>query len=306
MADQKKRTTTPSQQDSTFLAGSKSLKTLIKKWDILSSNLSTYRSDDPILLPDLFVISQSRGRTSELVYGLSQYLRTHKNLMEFSGDVRYLEFMLNYCKPGEEFTEIRRLIDEISAAKGFRRDFKGIVHIQIDGWLGHQEESYFLDFLDYLAHNTSNWLVILSVIEGRKKEEVVALETVLSMVLRIEKISLKNLSAETYMKDVEDHLKDYDLELDEEARQLLHKSIEALRKNRYFDSSYTIKLFCRDIVYEVYSRKICRTHLLTAEDVKEFAADSQYIQRTLQKIRGGLRIGYAVPQNKADSLTEGE
>lgn len=271
--------------------GAVGLKTLIKKWDTLSANLKHYRADLPILLPDLFVTAQSSSRVSELVYELAGYLREKKNLMDFYGDVPYFEFMFNYCKPDTPFSEIQRLMDEVNICAGFRNVYKGIVHIRIDEWTGHQDEQHFFEFLDYISENTVNWLVVLSVV-GKKASDVSALESALSMFLRIEKITLKTLSTESYVNEAVKQIAKYDLELDESAMKLLGESIDILRKNKYFDSSYTIRLLCSDIVYGVYSGKIRKSGILTAEDLKDFAVDSPYIQRTLNK--SGIKIGFTV------------
>lgn len=259
------------------------LKELISKWENLSANMEKYPLNAPIILPDLFVTAQSGNMVSKLVENLSGYLAYRSNIMEFYGDVRYFEFMLNYCRPEAEFNEIRRLMDEVITSAGFRNIFKGIAHIRVDAWLGHQEEQHFINFLDYLAENTGDWLIILSV-STEKPEKASAMEAVVSMFLRIHKIGLHIASTETYLKELEAMIGQYHFKLSEGAQTLLSESIDVLKKNSYFDSMYTMRLLCSDIVYEVYSGAARTSMVLTEEDLKPFAADSPYIRRTIKKI----------------------
>ncbi|MDO5132654.1 MAG: hypothetical protein Q4D81_06700 [Eubacteriales bacterium] len=273
------------------IEGAERLRELVDKWETLSANLERFPAKAPILLPDLFVVSESDYTTSRFVDALGDYLIAKKNLMEFYGDVPSFEFMLNYHKPGSEFSEIRRLNDEVSNSAGFRTFFRGIVHIKIDAWLGHQEEQHFIEFLDYLRENTSDWLIVLSVNE-KDGQKVSSMESILSMFLRIEKIAMKTASTEALVEEVEALLALYDFRLDEGARELLTGSIDVLRENRYFDSSGTIRLLGSDIIYELYSHEIRKSPVLTAEDLKYFAPESEYIRRTLYKFQK-RRIGFS-------------
>ena len=270
--------------------GARGLDRLVRKWAVLSSNLKTLPVNGPVLLPDLFVVSHSDTMLSKMVDTLSSYLITQKNLMEFSGDVPYFEFMLNYCPPGAGFAELKRLIDGISDCAGYRNEFRGIVHIKLDYWLGHQEEHHFVDLLDYLTENTCSWLIILSV-STKNEEKVSDMESMLSMFLRIERITLHRASTPTYVSEIEDLLGNYGFSLDDSARELLSGSIDMLRKNRYFDSVGAVDLFGSDIIYELYSRKKMPSMVLSAQDLNVFSKDSAYIQRTLQKVK--KRIGFA-------------
>ena len=79
--------------------GLSEFKTLIEKWEILSENLSDKPSGVPIILPDLFLVSRSGTGRTHFLRLLSEYLESKPNLMDFYGDVKYFEFMLNYCEP---------------------------------------------------------------------------------------------------------------------------------------------------------------------------------------------------------------
>ena len=270
--------------------GAQGLDRLIRKWAVLSSNLKTLPVNGPILIPDLFVVSHSNTMLSRMIDTLSSYLITQKNLLDFNGDIPCFEFMLNYCPPGAGFKELERLIDGISDCAGYRNEFRGIVHIKLDYWLGHQEEHHFIDLLDYLSENTFKWLIILSV-STKNEDKASAMESVLSMFLRIERVTLHRASTTTYVGEIEDLLGDYGFSLDDSAKELLSASIDVLRGNRYFDSVGAVDLFGSDIIYELYSRNDMRPGVLSAQDLQTFSKDSNYIKRTLQKVK--KRIGFA-------------
>ena len=279
-------------KNSAMMEGAEGLKDLLKKWETLSANLGQFPPDAPILLPDLFVVSQSDSLMKELMEQLSGWLIAKKNLMDFYGDVPCFEFMLNYCRPEDHFSEMNRLMDEVKLAAGFRNVFKGLIHIKMDAWIGHQEELHFLEFMDYLAQNTGDWLIVMSVSSSCEKEKRAEMETVLSMFLRIEKLTLKSASSETYVEELSVRIGKYGFSLDDSARDLLRDSIEVLRKNRYFDSSYTIMLLCSDIVYEIYSHEIRSSQVLSAKDLSGFSSGSDYIVRTIRKLKETRAMGF--------------
>ena len=137
------------------------LRELIARWDTLSANLS--RRAGTVTLPDLFVCSSGPGIASRLTQAIASYFEDKSNLMEFYGDVRSFEFVLEYSREPEPFHGIQHFIDAVRSAAGFRNHFKGIIHIQLDDWLGHQDEPRFISFMNYIAQNTGDWLIILSV-----------------------------------------------------------------------------------------------------------------------------------------------
>lgn len=271
--------------------GMREFKALIQKWEVLAQSLDKAPADAPILLPDLFLVSHTGTGRSHLLKLLAGYLGERPSLMSFYGDVPYLEFFLNYCKSGEPFDEIRRLMNEIETAAGFRNEYKGIVYVDVEEWLDHCEEKHFISFLEYLSDNSDNWLVILSV-SDRHREKNDKMEAVVSAFLRLEKITLEAPKTEHLMSYMEKSLGVYGLTLSDRAKEILSASVEKLRHNRYFDGYKTVKKFTQDVVYTLYSRGKGGQRELTEEDVAEFSADSLFIKRTVIKIENLNRIGF--------------
>ena len=265
-------------------------KNIIKKWEVLSGNIKKYPNNAPIILPDMFWVAKSGVGKTKLLKLMSEYLYSKGNLIDFYGDVKFFEFMLNYTEPNEPFNELRRLMDEINNAAGFRNEYRGIILIDIDDWVNCYEEKHFKSFMEYISSNSDKWLVVLSV-SGGDSQQLHNLQAFLSMYLRLEKIILTLPKTEDLFVYIEERLSQYGLSLSGDAQNLLHATIEKLRRNRYFDGFKTIKLLCHDIVYEFYSKENTSVSVLTESDLAAFSADSEYVKRTVAKFEKKNKIG---------------
>ncbi len=270
--------------------GLSNFKLLIDKWEKLSDNIKQKKNGIPIILPDIFLISKSGWGKTHCLKLLAEYLSQRPNLMDFYGDVKCFEFLLNYCQPDEYFSEIQRLMAEIDNAAGFRNTYRGIICIDIDEWRGHCEEKHFLNFMEYLADNSDDWLVVLSV-SDENDEEIEQIETIISAFLRIEQIVIEAPQNDELMKYVRELLSAYGLSLSTDAEDALSESIETVRGGKYFDGYKTVKMICRDIAYLAYANGKTDA-ILDLSNIKAFAKDSEYIQRMIFKIEKVKKIGF--------------
>jgi hypothetical protein len=211
--------------------------------------------------------------------------------MDFYGDVKYFEFMLNYCEPNEYFSEIKRLMQEVDNAAGFRSEYRGIVYIDIDEWVEHFEEKHFRDFMEYVSDNSDDWLIVLSVSDS-KKDEIAQMEKFISMYLRTEKVIIELPTTEEFLQYTLDMLYAYGISLDRGAEGLILESIGALCNNKYFDGYKTIKMLCEDIAYETYISGYNRINALSANSIIKFKKDGDYIKRMIVKIEKTNKIGF--------------
>ncbi len=271
--------------------GLENFKLLIKKWEALSKNILEKPSGVPIILPDIFLVSHEGTGRTYLLKLLSEYLSEKKNLMDFYGDVKYFEFMLNYCEPNEYFSEIKRLMQEVDNAAGFRSEYRGIVYIDIDEWVEHFEEKHFRDFMEYVSDNSDDWLIVLSVSDS-KKDEIAKMEKFISMYLRTEKVIIELPTTEEFLQYTLDMLYAYGISLDRGAEGLILESIGALCNNKYFDGYKTIKMLCEDIAYETYISGYNRINALSANSIIKFKKDGDYIKRMIVKIEKTNKIGF--------------
>lgn len=266
---------------------------LFKKWEILSGNLKNTELKAPILLPDLFVEADDGCGITELIGHIGDFLFEHRNLMDFYGDVRSIQFMLNYAAAGTDFDEMLRFMQEIKHAAGFRNQFKGIVHVDVSEWLGHSEEKHFIEFLNYLADNSGDWMIVLTVRNNpKRKADIEAMEATLSMFLRLETLKLSLPKADYFLGVLKDKLLAYGIKLTPDAEALMTETLRLLRKNKYFDGRFTVGILSQDIVYTIYSRPGVKDEALNARELSEFGPESEYVSRTVQKMEMTKRIGF--------------
>ena len=266
-------------------------KSLIEKWEILSQNLSDKPSGVPIILPDLFLVSRSGTGRTHVMKLLAEYLSEKPNLMSFYGDVKYFEFMLNYCAPHEYFSEIQRLMTEVNNAAGFRSEYRGIIYIDVDEWREHFEEKHFISFMEYLSDNSDDWLVVLSVSDD-KPEQIRKMEALILSYIRIERITLEPPTVDELMKYAARLLGAYGFSLTAQAESILAESIGELCGNKYFDGYKTIKMLCEDIAYSLYISGFRKNKEIKTEDLTKFRKDSEYIRRMIVKIEAIRKIGF--------------
>ncbi|MBR5314634.1 MAG: hypothetical protein IKU45_04375 [Clostridia bacterium] len=274
------------------MKGSEDYKEIAKRWKYLSENIKKKPTDEPIILPDMLWVAKSGTGITSMLKLTAEYLSKLDNLMEFYGDVKFFEFLLSYCPPDRNFTELNRLMDEVHNAAGFRSEFKGIIHINIDEWIRHYEEKHFISFMEYLSAHSDNWLIILSV-SSNNSELVHNLNAFLAMYLRLETIKIELPKTEDLFGYIERKLGEYGLTLTDDAKALLHKTIEKIRKNKYFDGYKTLRLLCQDIVYDVFSKERVGGDMLDAKDLEKYSSDSEYIKRMIYNFeRVARKIGF--------------
>lgn len=264
---------------------------LVTKWKTLSEGIEARTTGLPIILPDVFLISPSGTGRTMILSLLAEFLSERGNLLDFYGDVKYFEFMLNYCKPEEPFTEITRLMSNVAVAAGFRNEYRGILFIEVDEWLGHFNEKHFISFLEYLADNSDGWMVVLSVLGGRR-QQVTDMERVLSAFLRIETVIIEEPTTAELVYYFENLLEKYGFTLSDEGRALVTATVDTMKKNAYFDGYKTTKRFCQDVVYTVYASGVPQNTVLDARALESFAPDGAYANRSIPKLAEFKKIGF--------------
>lgn len=273
------------------LIGADEFKDLIKKWDVLSSNIQNNARKMPRLLPNLLWVGNSGIGRTKLLTLMSAYLASKGNLLDFYGDVKSFEFLLSYIPKEQPFTELQRLEDELAMARGFRNEFRGVILFDITPWLKHYEELYFVSFMEYLSAHSNKWMIVLSVSE-LPEDKLQNLEAFLSMYLRLDRVTLSMPKTEDLYRFVTDALGEQGLELDESARRLLSGTIDQLRESPYFDGFKTIEMLCQDIVYEYFSSPNAADKTLTEQALAAFGPESNYVKKAIKNSEKTRRIGF--------------
>ena len=274
------------------LKETKEIKNVVKKWEILSSNLKKLPGNASVILPDMLWVAKSGVGKTYLLKLISEYLYSKGNLMSFYGNVKFFEFLLSYVSADNNFDELSRLIKEVSNAAGFRNEYRGIIKIDISEWLYHYEDKHFIEFVEYICANKDKWLVILSV-DSDDKKAVHNLEAFLSMFLRLERVNFSLPSTALLVDYVENKLMEFGITLTDGARELILKTVEKLRENKHFDGYKSLELMCQDIVYCVFTNENFETYQIDEKALSEFAYDSEYVERTVANYDKVNRIGFA-------------
>lgn len=259
------------------------IKDIVRRWEILSDKLKNELAKKPIILPDILMIAKNGVGKTHVLKLLSEYLSSKENLISFYGDVKFFEFYVNYCKPDEDFSEIRRLMSAVNSAAGFRSEYRGIISLDIDEWVGHHEEKHFIDLLEYLSVNSDYWLIVFNVSNGDRKA-VKALEAVISMLLRVERAEVRLPEVSELISHIKKKLEDYGISLDRSAETLLEETVKTISVSEYFDGYKTIDMISKDIVYKFYTMTESLDRPLGASDLTDFSSDSEYAQSRLVSI----------------------
>ncbi len=261
---------------------------VLDRWSRFAANKAKLGNSIPIVIPDMLWASRAGGCLG-LARMVADYLASAQ-IMEFHGDVRVFEFKLHYMTEAHYFTELPRLTEAVAHAAGFRAEYKGVILLDIDEWRNHLTEPHFLSLINYVTSNADNWLLIFT-IGTDKEEEVTAVEGFLSLYMRIEKVILRFPRSEEILEMLAKQLNAYGFELSQNARTLLHESIEALSSSRFFDNPQSIKLFATDIIYSVMASDNCDI-LISGAELAGFTRDSAYVARLRENTERRRQIGF--------------
>lgn len=276
--------------------GFRDLEKAIKYLHLMAGNIVSTVETQSIPIPGmLWITTPGIGQTRLLEY-TAQSLSEHNSIVTFEGKEKYVEFTFGYCSEESDNPEIKRLIERIRQAAGFRYEYKGIVCVDISEWVGHEDEKHFMTLLEYLRDNSDKWLVIL-VLMPQDVKETESIEHVISAYLWTRKIVLSIPETIRLVEYVEEGLKRRSLPLTREAKNILMHSVERMRQSKTFYGFYTLDKLCDNIAYEAYSAEKPIT-TITKDIASRFSANSSYISRAIYKKEKKRVIGFEGGQNE--------
>ncbi len=91
----------------------------------------------------------------------------------FKGIEKSAYYKSEYTPPFKKFEELKKLILCVNAVKGLRKEFCGVVMLDISEWLGHENDDYFSILLKFLYDKKDFWkciFVVNSADEWEKKK----------------------------------------------------------------------------------------------------------------------------------------
>jgi len=252
------------------------LKDTAKKLQKFQQNKELYSVED-VSLPNYLWLAKRGGGLTTCVNAFTEYLYAAK-IIEFSGIVKYFEFIPAYTNPDTYFSELTRLNNIISEIAGHYRYFRGIACIIIDEWINHTNEANFLNIFDYIANHNDKLLAIFCV-HTKDKHIVESIQSALIKYMRFETISLgfPNAVELTDFIDTK-YFKLSNFYLAEDAKLLLTESIENIIEGKNFNGFVTIKQIANDILYNLLTSNL-NTNKISSEMISDFDKDSAYIKQ---------------------------
>ena len=257
------------------LPGLDAMKEVVRQWDAVAQNLPRYPSGMPLVLPNLLLKTMPGAGKTHFLQLLCEYLDGVR-LLDFYGDVRFLEFYLEHCAQNAPLSELTRLIGEVRDAAGFRSGFRGVLAIDISPWRQSFGEAHFIRVLEYLS-SIDERVCILFVAENLEEDELRRAEQVLGGYFRIKSVPFGYPSADALAEFCIGQLEKYNLRLDQSARQLLEQTVTTLMGYDYFDGYKTLVRLCQDIAFHLGGFPDIGSAPITAGHLADFSSDSPFV-----------------------------
>ncbi len=277
------------------LNGLSQAKDVIVKWNNAFDNLKSKNINAPLLLPNIFLNAKPGAGKTNFLRLISEYLY-NVGFMDFYGDVKFIEFYLEYCRPGTEVYELKRLIEQLRNAAGFRNEFRGIVAIDITQWADSTHEENFIKILDYLTVIDEH-VCLIFMADNFKADQTAKAQKVLNAFCRVRNVDFLYPSEAEFTQYCTEMLKQYNLNLDESAQNLICESIAKLMKSEYFYGYKTVNRLCLDIAFELNSTLKQGSETIIADYLKDFEKNSDFIEKlhSESKLR---KIGFGGNENE--------
>ena len=272
------------------LDGAEEFKALLRRLKTLSEKIGPGVGSGRPVMPDMFWITERGSGKTTLLKLLADFLEDETNLMEFRGDVNFFEYRLGYCPSNVFFNDFKLFFEALESAAGCYGEYRGVIHIELDEWENHCNETYFRDFMEYLRDHSEHWLLVLSVNDKRQGDHN-ELISVVSAYLRLEMLHISAPAEESMLRRLQRQIGAYGLSLDPSAERLLTQTLAQLKTSAGFRGYNTAEMLACDIVYQVLSREKDYS-LLTAEDLSDFSPGSAYVARFIANGKKAGRIGF--------------
>jgi len=241
-------------------------------------------------MADFLLVARPGGGIKTVVNTISDYLYI-ANAIEFCGKVKWFTFELEYVYPEYPFREIERLEDRLSIFKGFNRHYKGVIHIDLDRWIEHTDDTYFDNFLSFLA-TIDHRILFFFGIHTDNIDYVDKVKSVISQYIRIETLNLRFPDSSDLTDLLESHIQDKRFTLDENAKELLGNIISDIVSKRNFYGFNTIEKLAEDIIY--YHLVTCKTNsnVISVDSLFLYTQRSSFIKELLEETNSNNQFGF--------------
>lgn len=263
------------------LNGLNGFKDVIDRWERFSNNITKFNAKQELVIPNLLWVSDNGIDRSGILKLLTNYLDSTGNLVDFYGNVKYFEYYLEYSADKNNFHEIQKIAEKIRDAAGFRSEYKGILSIEFAEWVGHFQEENFINVLKYLATMQDDILFIFN-IHNYDHDAVQQLMQLLVLFFRLEVIEMKLPDSAELGIYVKNEIREFGLNLDDEAESMVVATVNKLREDQYFAGYEMLDRLAEDIVYSVYTSTPPYDGIVTKGMISAFAPDGMYVSELIQ------------------------
>jgi len=245
-----------------------------------------------LTMPAMLWIIQIGGGVTTMVALLAEYLSEEK-VKDFMGEAKFIEFKLGYNSSDESFSELKRLHEAIKKNTGHRYDYRGILCVNIDEWIVHSTELYFLDFLEFIDYNRKSILTVFTT-HSKTAKDIVNIEAVISSRMSLETITIDFPETNELLALIDDKfVKASGYSLSNDARELLSAHIKTRVLSSSFDGFKNIERLGEEIVtYAIKSTK--RRKTITAELLSPYCEKQLNQAKALNSLRNKAPIGFEV------------
>lgn len=263
------------------LNGMDGLKDLIERWQRLSENIDRFNAKHSLVLPDLLWISDNGIDKDGLIQLLTGYLDTCDNLIDFYGNVKHFDYYLEYNSDMNQLHEIQKLSEKVRDAAGFRSEYRGLISVELDEWVGHFHEESFINILKFMSSLDDDIMFIFN-IHRYDQHSVEELMGLLVLFFRLEVLEMNLPDSEELGQYIKKEISAYGLNLDAEAEEMVIATVNRLREDEYFAGYEMLDRLAEDIVYSVYTSTPPYDGIVTKGMISAFAPDGMYVSELIQ------------------------
>ena len=246
-----------------------------------------------IQLPNyLFAVAPGCGVTTRI----RQFSRLldELHLIRYEGDRKYFEWMLDDSafKNGGNFD---RLLDQIRFVAGFRRNFYGIIGVDVDAWVEHADSPELMRLVDF-AEDMMGQILIVFIVALREESKLQPIIRRISHEMPLEVIRIAMPGIEELVQCLSDFLKQRGFIVRSSAKEYFQRIMPQLIRSKQFDGFQSLDNLADEIVYHYCSGEITDSVYLTEKDVCFIEENGGYIERLTAKGNTGneetRRIGF--------------
>jgi len=263
------------------LHGMDDFKETIDQWNRLSQNVEKFHAKQKLVLPNLLWAADNGLDRENLLMLLTNFMYTSGHLLAFYGNVRCLEYFMDYVPADKECHEIEKMAEKIRDAAGFRSEYHGILSIDVSEWVGHFEDPYFIDVMKFLQTMDDDITYVFQ-IPNINPQAVEQLTRLLVLFFRIQVIRMKLPDSEELCNYIRKEISEFGLNLDRDSEEMIIATVNRLREDQYFAGYDMLDRLAADIVYSVYTSAPPYDGVVTKDMISAYAPDGIYVSELIQ------------------------